>query len=101
MLYNPNDILLRRKLEEQAELQHVLELQERRLKNLQLPDFKNNPIHHHQRSFSVGAPLALPRQLHSHISNPGLSSDTSKGDVTGESIDGSHGTIIMNRVRQF
>ncbi|KAL2347935.1 hypothetical protein Fmac_001935 [Flemingia macrophylla] len=82
MLYNPHDILLRRKIEEQAELQQVIELQERRLKNLQLPDFKNNPIHHHQRSLSVGPPLILPHQLHSHINDAGLSSD-SKGDNTG------------------
>nr|KYP52645.1 Zinc finger CCCH domain-containing protein 55 [Cajanus cajan] len=83
MLYNPHDILLRRKIEEQAELQQVLELQERRLKNLQLPDFKNNPIHHHQRSLSVGTPLILPHQLHNHINDAGLSSDSSKGDNTG------------------
>ncbi|KAK7307919.1 hypothetical protein VNO77_41395 [Canavalia gladiata] len=81
MLYNPHDILLRRKLEEQAELQQVLELQERRLKNLQLPDFKNNPIHHHQRSLSVGTPLVLPHQLHSHINDADLSSDSIKGDI--------------------
>ena len=83
MLYNPHDILLRRKIEEQAELQQVLELQERRLKNLQLPDFKNNPIHHHQRSLSVGTPLVLPHQLHSHINDAGLSPDSIKGDITG------------------
>ncbi|KAL2987210.1 hypothetical protein AAZX31_11G015200 [Glycine max] len=85
MLYNPHDVLLRRKIEEQAELQQVRELQERRLKNLQLPDFKNNPIHHHQRSLSVGIPLALPHQLHSHINDAGLSPDSIKGDITGYS----------------
>lgn len=83
MLYTPHDILLRRKFEEQAELQQVIELQERRLKNLQLPDIKNNPIHHHQRSLSVGAPFPMPNQLHSHINNAGLSSDSTKGDITG------------------
>lgn len=83
MLYNPHDILMRRKFEEQAELQQVLDLQERRLKSLQLPDFKNNPIHHHQRSLSVGAPLNFPHQLHSHINNSG----SIKGDITGLSID--------------
>ncbi|TKY71053.1 Zinc finger CCCH domain-containing protein 55 [Spatholobus suberectus] len=85
MLYNPHDILLRRKIEEQAELQQVIELQERRLKNLQLPDFKNNPIHHHQRSLSVGAPFVVPNQLHNHINDAGLSSDSIKEDITGYS----------------
>ncbi|KAJ1391272.1 Zinc finger, CCCH-type [Sesbania bispinosa] len=89
MLHNPHDILLRRKLEEQAELQQVLELQERRLKNLQLPDFKNNPLNHHQRSLSVGTPLILPHQLHSHINNAGLSSGSIKGHIPGYSGTGS------------
>ncbi|KAL4373849.1 hypothetical protein AHAS_Ahas05G0122900 [Arachis hypogaea] len=86
MLYNPHDILLRRKLEEQAELQQVIDLQERRLKNLQLPDFKNIPIHHHhhQRSHSVGAPSPLSHQLHGQVSTADLSSHNNiKGDLTG------------------
>ncbi|XP_057758670.1 zinc finger CCCH domain-containing protein 55-like [Arachis stenosperma] len=86
MLYNPHDILLRRKLEEQAELQQVIDLQERRLKNLQLPDFKNIPIHHHhhQRSHSVGAPSPLSHQLHGQVSTADLSSQNNiKGDLTG------------------
>lgn len=79
MFYNPQEIFLRRKLEEQAELQKAIELQERRLMNLQLPDFKNNPIQHHQRSLSVGSPLPLQQQLHSPNSNPVLSSDSITG----------------------
>lgn len=85
MMFNPHDILLRRKIEEQAELQQVLELQERRLKSLQLPDFKNIPIHH-QRSVSVGAPFIFPHQLHSHFNHAGLSPDNIQGDITGWSI---------------
>jgi hypothetical protein len=83
MLNNPHDILLRRKMEEQAELQQVLEFQQMRLKSLHLPDFKNNPVYHHQRSFSVGAPLPFPHQLHSHVNHAGLSSDNIEGDITG------------------
>ncbi|XP_061374129.1 zinc finger CCCH domain-containing protein 55-like isoform X2 [Gastrolobium bilobum] len=85
MLYNPHDVLLRKKFEEQAELQQSIELQARRLNNLQLPDFKNNPIHQnqHQRSLSVGAPFPLPYQLYSHTNNAGHSSDSIKGDITG------------------
>ncbi|PON59099.1 Splicing factor-like protein [Parasponia andersonii] len=61
MFYNTQDILLRRKLE-QADLQQAIELQGRRLMNLQLPEFKNDRLHHHQRSLSVGAPVPLPPQ---------------------------------------
>lgn len=75
MFHNPHEIVLRRKLEEQAELQQAIELEGRRLMNLQLPDFKNIPI-------CRGASLPLP-QLHSHISNPGLTSDSIKVDITG------------------
>ncbi|CAL5187448.1 unnamed protein product [Lathyrus oleraceus] len=85
MMFNPHDILLRRKIEEQAELQQVLELQERRLKSLQLPDFKNIPIHH-QRSVSVGAPFIFPHQLHSHFNHAGLSPDNIQGDITGYGV---------------
>ncbi|CAK8539284.1 unnamed protein product [Lathyrus sativus] len=85
MMYNPHDMLLRRKIEEQAELQQVLELQERRLKSLQLPDFKNIPIHH-QRSVSVGAPFIFPHQLHGHFNHAGLSPDNIQGDITGYGV---------------
>ncbi|KAF4369758.1 hypothetical protein G4B88_028364 [Cannabis sativa] len=67
MLYNTQDILLRRKLE-QAELQQAIELQGRRLMNLQLPELKNDRLHHHQRSLSVGAPVPLPPQSLSNSS---------------------------------
>lgn len=61
MFYNTQDILLRRKLE-QAELQQAIELQGRRLMNLQLPEFKNDRLPHHQRSLSVGSPVLLSPQ---------------------------------------
>ncbi|CAL0332038.1 unnamed protein product [Lupinus luteus] len=85
LLYSPQDILMSRKIEEQAELQQAIELQERRLVNLRLPDFKNNPIHNHHRSLSVGTPFPFPGQLRSHISNTGHSSDSINGDITGYS----------------
>ncbi|OMO54481.1 hypothetical protein COLO4_36467 [Corchorus olitorius] len=55
MFYNAQEMMLRRKMEEQA-----IELQRRKIMNLQLPDFKNDGINHHQRSQSVGASVALP-----------------------------------------
>ncbi|GMI70739.1 hypothetical protein like AT3G21100 [Hibiscus trionum] len=60
MFYNSPEMMMRRVVEEQADLQHAIELQRRRLGNLQLPDFKNDGIHHHQRSLSVGSPVSLP-----------------------------------------
>ncbi|PPE01016.1 hypothetical protein GOBAR_DD01979 [Gossypium barbadense] len=44
MFYNAQEMMLRRKLEEQADLQQAIELQGRRLMNLQLLDLKNQ--HH-------------------------------------------------------
>ncbi|CAI0450199.1 unnamed protein product [Linum tenue] len=52
--YNSQEMMLRRKLEEQAELQQAIELQGRRLVNLQLPDLRGDYVNHHQRSLSMG-----------------------------------------------
>ncbi|KAL5102532.1 hypothetical protein RYX36_006859 [Vicia faba] len=58
MYYNTQDILWRRKLEEQAELQQALELQSRRLMSLQLLDIKKQ----HNRALSSGSPIPSPTQ---------------------------------------
>ncbi|KAF9587665.1 hypothetical protein IFM89_004497 [Coptis chinensis] len=61
LLYNTNELLLRRKLEEQAELQQAIELQSRKLMGLHL--FDGNK--HHRRNLSTGtAPIHVP--IHSH-----------------------------------
>lgn len=65
MFYSAPEMTLRREFEEQADLQHAIELQRRRFVNLQLPDFKNDCIHHHQRSLSVGGSVSLPAYSHS------------------------------------
>lgn len=57
MFYNTQDILWRRKLEEQADLQQALELQSRRLMGLQLLDVKKQ---HHHRALSTGSPIPSP-----------------------------------------
>ncbi|KAJ6944559.1 zinc finger CCCH domain-containing protein 53-like isoform X3 [Populus alba x Populus x berolinensis] len=56
MFYNTQDMLWRRKLEEQADLQQALELQSRRLMSLQLLDVKK----HHHRALSNGSPVPSP-----------------------------------------
>ncbi|PON74344.1 Splicing factor-like protein [Parasponia andersonii] len=58
MFYNSQDMLWRRKLEEQAELQQAIELQSRRLMGLQLLDVKK----HHHRALSTGSPIQSPTQ---------------------------------------
>ncbi|XVF47327.1 hypothetical protein PTKIN_Ptkin03bG0100600 [Pterospermum kingtungense] len=64
MFYNAQERILRRELEEQADLQQAIEMQRRRFMNLQLPDFKNDGIRHHQRSLSIGASVSLPAYSH-------------------------------------
>nr|XP_043630201.1 zinc finger CCCH domain-containing protein 22-like [Erigeron canadensis] len=54
-----HEMMLRRKLEER-ELQHAIELQDRRLMNLQINDLKNHQL---QRSFSLGVASSLPTQM--------------------------------------
>ncbi|KAL1802660.1 hypothetical protein ACET3Z_031307 [Daucus carota] len=56
MLYNGQDALWRKKLEEQADLEHAIELQNRRLMELQLLEVKSK----HHRAFSSGAAIPFP-----------------------------------------
>uniref|UniRef100_A0A7N0THC5 RRM domain-containing protein n=1 Tax=Kalanchoe fedtschenkoi TaxID=63787 RepID=A0A7N0THC5_KALFE len=64
MFYNnAQDLLMRRKLEEQAEFQQALEMQSRKLANLQLLDLKNQPRRHpfsHNHILSPGAAISSP-----------------------------------------
>ncbi|KAD5802872.1 hypothetical protein E3N88_14232 [Mikania micrantha] len=66
MLYNSQDLLWRKKLEEQADLQHAIELQNRRIMDLQLLDVKRS--HHHQRALSTGAAIPSPTGHLNHLS---------------------------------
>ncbi|XWS28325.1 hypothetical protein CRYUN_Cryun25bG0058700 [Craigia yunnanensis] len=64
MFYNTQEMLLRRKLDEQADLQQAIQLQGRRLMNLQPLDFKN---HHHSQfihGLSSGSPIPSPTVSH-------------------------------------
>lgn len=58
MYYNSQDMLWRRKLEEQADLQQALELQALRVMSLQLADVKK-PLHHHT-PLSTCSPIPSP-----------------------------------------
>lgn len=63
MMYSPQEMVLRRKYKEQADLQQAIELQRRRFIHLQLPDFKRDYAHHHHSSLSDGSSLSLPAHL--------------------------------------
>lgn len=80
MLYNSQEMMIRRKLEEQAELQQAIEYQGRRLMNLQLPDVVNQQLH----PLAV-IPIPFPAQAYPQM-NQGLvhSSD----GITQEAVDG-------------
>ncbi|CAL1409655.1 unnamed protein product [Linum trigynum] len=70
MLYNTQEMLLRKKLEEQADLQHAIELHGRRLVSLQLMDLKT---HHRQQllnGLSNGSPVSSPTGLARSFSHP-------------------------------
>ncbi|XP_011045402.1 PREDICTED: zinc finger CCCH domain-containing protein 55-like isoform X7 [Populus euphratica] len=81
MLYNTPEMMLRRKLEEQAELQQAIELQGRRLINLQLPDLRGDHAHHNQHSLSVGAPISLPTH-HTPINQTDILTSDGKNEIT-------------------
>jgi hypothetical protein len=88
MLYNTQEMLLRRKLE-QVELQQAIELQGRRMMNLQLPDL-NDRMHNHHRSLSVGSSVPLHPQPDADINqNVTLPSDNSHQEIAeGKLYDG-------------
>lgn len=56
MFYNTQDMLLAKKLEERANLQQAVELQGRRLMNLQLQDLKNQSYYGQQYQYDHGLP---------------------------------------------
>jgi len=80
MYYNTQDILWRRRLEEQADLQQALEAQSRRLMSLQLLDIKKQ----HQRALSSGSPIPSPTHSpnmfnHNFFSSFNSSSESQEG----------------------
>ncbi|XP_050368096.1 zinc finger CCCH domain-containing protein 46-like isoform X2 [Argentina anserina] len=62
MYYSTQEMLVRRKLEDQANLEHAIELQERRLMNMQLLGIKNNnrQQYYQYQGLSEGSPFPSP-----------------------------------------
>ncbi|KAL8028612.1 hypothetical protein ABFX02_14G172700 [Erythranthe guttata] len=90
MFYNTQDILWRRKLEEQADLQQAIEIQNRRLIGLQLLDVKRN---NHHRALStdaiVSSPIYSPTFYNQNVAiSSNLSSlETKENGVVGNSLE--------------
>lgn len=83
MSVNAQEMRLRRKLEQEAELQHAIQLQSRRMSNLQLIDLNNQ---HHNPPFLLNLPpgvqISSPRQPQLLFSQNLTASD----DVTNHDI---------------
>ncbi|KAK9273682.1 hypothetical protein L1049_018492 [Liquidambar formosana] len=98
MFYNAHEMMLRRKLEEQADLQQAIELQGRRMMNLRLLDLKNHQHHHQfQHNLSAVAPIPSPTQSHTQVNqNLILPSDGINQEVLEENSAGPVATTSPN-----
>ncbi|XP_011080366.1 zinc finger CCCH domain-containing protein 22-like [Sesamum indicum] len=104
MLFSPQEMMLRRKLEQEAELQHAIELQGRRMMNLQLMDLKNqNHNHHYLQSIQPGIPYSSPRQsrllMNQHVttSSDSINQEESE-DACQEAVDEK---LVTERTESF
>ncbi|KAK8598154.1 hypothetical protein V6N13_095544 [Hibiscus sabdariffa] len=86
-------MMLRRELEEQIVVQQAIELQRRRLISLQLPDFKNDGVHHHQRGLSVSL------SADSHAGGNVDPSDSSKQEVSEASVPSIMNAVELEEVK--
>lgn len=81
MLFNTQE-MLRRRMEQKAELQHAIELQGQRMANIELMDLKyqqpNNPF---PPRFRAGVSIPSPRQSQLFISENAASYDGANPDV--------------------
>lgn len=72
IFYNAQEMMLRRKLEQEAELQHAIDLQGRRMMNMQLMDLKNQHHHNHflpnlSTSTPIGSPIQSQLQMNQNL----------------------------------
>lgn len=89
MLFNTQEMMLRRKLEQEVELQHAIELQGRRMMNLQLMDLKNQHHNHHlMQGFRAGLPMSSPRQSQFLMNQNFISASDGMNQENSEEFDG-------------
>ncbi|GAA0143005.1 RNA metabolism protein [Lithospermum erythrorhizon] len=89
--YNAKEMMLKNKLEEQAELQQAIELQGRRLLNMRMMDLKNNFNHQSRPSFPLAFPLTsrlqTNPQMFQNISQPSDGVDVEVQEVYPTGVD--------------
>ncbi|XP_024996709.1 zinc finger CCCH domain-containing protein 55-like isoform X3 [Cynara cardunculus var. scolymus] len=91
-----HEMMLRRKLEGRAELQQAIDLQDRKLMNMQLTDLNNHQLHHNL------APVSSPTLCHAQtnqsllLSSDGNNENVVSGDVNGSGTQGSTMDPITN-----
>ncbi|KAK4419592.1 Zinc finger CCCH domain-containing protein 22 [Sesamum alatum] len=89
MLFSTQEMMLRRKLEQEAELQHAIELQGRRMMNLQLMDLKNQHHNHHfLPSLRAGVPISSPRQSQLSMNQNFIAASDAINQENSEEFDG-------------
>ncbi|GFQ02778.1 zinc finger CCCH domain-containing protein 46 [Phtheirospermum japonicum] len=70
MMLSPREMMLRRKLEQETEMQHAIELQGRRMMNLKLMDLKNeNHNFHYLPTFPYSSPRHSQFLINQHLAN--------------------------------
>lgn len=86
MLLSPQEMMLRKKLEQEVELQHAIELESQRMLRLQLRDLKaQNHNNHCLQRFSSGIQYSSPRMsqwlMNQHVSasSHSVNEDDSEG----------------------
>lgn len=86
MFYSTHEMLLRRKLENQANLEQALELQERRLMNMQFLGIKNDSHHQHQyyQGLAEGSPFPSPTLPYTPKNQPLIVLPNGNADVSEE-----------------
>ncbi|KAL6563892.1 hypothetical protein OROHE_005132 [Orobanche hederae] len=94
MLLSPREMMLRRKLEQEAEMQYSIELQGRRMMNLQLMDMENaNHNYHYPSSFPTGIPYSSRRQSKFLINQHLTPSSDSIEQENSEEADGGQESV--------
>ncbi|GMH15723.1 hypothetical protein Nepgr_017564 [Nepenthes gracilis] len=83
LMYNTQDMLRRRKLEEQADLHQALEVQSRKIMDLQLLDVERK---HHNPNLYMGAPIPSTQSSNFMNQEPLISSDRSSPDEHKENV---------------
>lgn len=85
-MFSPQEMMLRKKLEQEAELQHVIEVEGQRMLRLQLRDLKaQNHNNHYMQMFPSGIPYSSPRTsqmlMNHHVSasSHAINEDDSEG----------------------